>query len=110
MIYKVQHIPISKDKRPGIKIIPEYITIHSTGNPKSTALNERNWLVNPNNNRVASWHIVVDEKEIIEAIPPLDEMAYHSGSKEGNQKSIGIEICESGNRKKNIRHCSKISG
>ena len=107
MIYKVQHIPISKDKRPGIKIIPEYITIHSTGNPKSTALNERNWLVNPNNNRVASWHIVVDEKEIIEAIP-LDEMAYHSGSKEGNQKSIGIEICESGNRKKTLDTAVKL--
>ena len=107
MIYKIQHIPINKDKRPGIKIVPEYITIHSTGNPKSTAENERNWLVNPDNNRVASWHIVVDEKEIIEAIP-LNELAYHSGSKEGNNKSIAIEICESGNRQKTLDNTAKL--
>jgi len=107
MIYKIQHIPVNKDKRPGIKIVPEYITIHSTGNPKSTAENERNWLVNPDNNRVASWHIVVDEKEIIEAIP-LNELAYHSGSKEGNNKSIAIEICESGNRQKTLDNTAKL--
>jgi len=107
MIYKIQHIPINKDKRPGIKIVPEYITIHSTGNPKSTAENERNWLINPDNNRVASWHIVVDEKEIIEAIP-LNELAYHSGSKEGNNKSIAIEICESGNRQKTLDNTAKL--
>ena len=107
MIYKLKHIPINKDKRPGIKIVPEYITIHSTGNPKSTAENERNWLVNPDNNRVASWHIVVDEKEIIEAIP-LNELAYHSGSKEGNNKSIAIEICESGNRQKTLDNTAKL--
>lgn len=107
MIYKIQHISINKDKRPGIRIIPEYITIHSTGNPKSTAQDERNWLINPNNNRVASWHIVVDEKEIIEAIP-LNELAYHSGAKEGNYKSIGIEICESGNRQKALENTVKL--
>ena len=107
MIYKIQHIPVNKDKRPGIKIVPEYITIHSTGNPKSTAENERNWLINPDNNRVASWHIVVDEKEIIEAIP-LNELAYHSGSKEGNNKSIAIEICESGNRQKTLDNTAKL--
>ncbi len=28
----------------------EFITIHFTANEKSTALNERNWLVNPSNN------------------------------------------------------------
>lgn len=107
MIYKIQHIPINKDKRPGIKIVPEYITIHSTGNPKSTAVNERNWLTNPDNKRVASWHIVVDEREIIEAIP-LKELAYHSGTREGNNKSISIEICESGNREKTIENAVKL--
>ena len=108
MNYKSKHIPINKAKRPGTKIVPEYITIHSTANLKSTAQNERDWLVNPFNNRVASWHIVVDEKEIIEAIP-LNELAYHAGSKDGNHKSISIEICESGNREKTLKNAVEIT-
>lgn len=107
MIYRIQHIPINRDKRPGNKIVPEYITIHSTANPKSTAQNERNWLTNPSNHRIASWHIVVDEKEAIEAIP-LTELAYHAGSREGNNKSISIEICESGNRQKTLENTVKL--
>lgn len=103
MNYKIQHIPFSEGKRPGIKINPKYITIHSTANEKSSAQNERGWLVNPSNNRIASWHIAVDEKEAIEAIP-LDEIAYHAGDKIGNNLSIGIEICESGNREKTLKN------
>lgn len=107
MNYIIDHIPKSKDKRPGAKIVPEYITIHSTGNPNSTARNERGWLTNPSNTRTASWHIVVDEKEAIEAIP-LDEVAYHAGNRNGNNKSIGIEICESGNRQKTLDNAVKL--
>lgn len=101
MAYIKNHIPLTIGKRPGIKIYPEYITIHSTANPTSTALNERNWLLNPTNDRAASWHIAVDEKEAIEAIP-LTEMAYHAGTSKGNSASIGIEICESGDRQKTL--------
>ena len=103
MNYKRQHIPISNDKRPGKKIKVEYITIHSTANERSTAQNERDWLVNPSNSRKASWHIAVDEKQAIEAIP-LNEIAYHAGNREGNNKSIGVEICESGDRAKTIHN------
>lgn len=97
MDYIVDHISKSKSKRPGVKITPAYITIHNTANPKSTARNERAWLSNPNNTVSASWHIVVDEREAIEAIP-LTEKAYHTGTAEGNATSIGIELCESGNQ------------
>lgn len=107
MNYKMQHIPISKAKRSGKKIKAEYITIHSTANEKSSAQNERDWLVNPSNNRTASWHIVVDEIEAIEAIP-LDEIAYHAGSTQGNSTSIGIEICESGDRQKTLQNAVKL--
>ena len=103
MIYKRQHIPISNDKRPGNKIKVEYITVHSTANERSTAQNERDWLVNPSNSRKASWHIAVDEKQAVEAIP-LNEIAYHAGNREGNNKSIGVEICESGDRAKTIHN------
>jgi len=87
---------------------PQFLTIHSTGNPKSTARNERGWLTNPANDRIASWHIAVDEKEAVEAIP-LDEVAYHAGSKTGNNSSIGIEICESGNREKTLAHAAEVA-
>lgn len=107
--YIVDHIPRNTpySRRPGIAMQPEYITIHSTGNEKSTARNERDWLTNPNNTRQASWHICVDEKEAVEAIP-LDEVAYHAGTKAGNNSSIGIEICESGDREKTLANAAKL--
>lgn len=110
MNYIRNHIPRNtpKKRRPGIKMTPTTITIHSTGNPSSTAKNERNWLTNPSNTRQASWHICVDEKEVIEAIP-LNEIAYHAGSASGNSTSIGIEICESGDRQKTLNNAIKLT-
>jgi N-acetylmuramoyl-L-alanine amidase len=109
MNYIVDHIPRNTphNRRPGTSMHPEYITIHSTGNPSSTARNERGWLTNPSNTRTASWHIVVDEKEAVEAIP-LDEVAYHAGNKTGNYSSIGIEICESGDRAKTLANAANL--
>lgn len=92
-------------RRPNIALDFQYITIHTTGNPSSSAKGERNWLVNPSNKRTASWHIVIDNKDVIEAIPTglkelftdttKAEVAYHAGNYTGNRKSIGIELCES---------------
>ena len=90
---KKNHLPINK-KRTGKKLDFKWITVHNTGNPKSTAANERAWLTNPENTTSTGWHIVVDGKEAIEAIP-LSEIAYHAGTSEGNSTSIGIEICDS---------------
>jgi len=84
--------------RPGHAIVPASVTVHNTGNPRSTAANERAWLDNPanlNSGNFASWHYVLDETSIIQAIPD-SEMAYHAES--GNAASIGVEICESGNQ------------
>jgi N-acetylmuramoyl-L-alanine amidase len=109
--YIIDHIPRTTphNRRPGVPMKPEFITIHSTGNPSSTARNERGWLTNPSNTRTASWHIVVDEKEAIEAIP-LNEVAWHAGdgNGQGNRASIGIEICESGNREKTLRNAVQL--
>jgi N-acetylmuramoyl-L-alanine amidase len=88
-------------------MVPTSITIHSTGNPSSTAKNEREWLTNPSNTRIASWHICIDEREAIEAIP-LDEVAFHAGNATGNHTSIGIEICESGNRIKTLENAVNL--
>ncbi len=113
MNYIIDHIPRTTphNRRPGVPMTPQYITIHSTGNPKSTARNERAWLTNPANKVTASWHIVVDEREAIEAIP-LTEVAWHAGdggSGTGNRKSIGIEICESGDGAKTLANAVKLT-
>lgn len=113
MIYRKDYIPKTTpcNRRPRLLMAPTTITIHNTGNPSSTAANERGWLVNPSNARTASYHIVVDENEAIECIP-LNESAWHSGdgsgAKSGNRTSIGIEICESGNYKKTLDNAVKL--
>ena len=93
------HIPINPKRRPSTKIQPTTITIHNTANPTSTAHNERNWLVNQYNDRTASWHIAIDDNMAVEAIP-LNELAYHAGNTQGNNSSIGIELCESGDQQR----------
>ncbi|OEF96596.1 peptidoglycan recognition protein family protein [Desulfuribacillus alkaliarsenatis] len=95
--YIVKHIPKSQSKRPGIETTMESITVHNTANPRSTAMDERNWLTNQYNDRSASWHIAIDESQAVEAIP-LSEVAWHAGTRQGNYSSIGIEVCESGDQ------------
>ncbi|MEC1757355.1 peptidoglycan recognition protein family protein [Schinkia azotoformans] len=112
MKYIVDHIPKSTPykRRQGLSMKAEYITIHNTGNEKSTARNERDWLTNPTNKRQASFHIAVDDIEAIECIP-LNENAWHSGdglNGTGNRKSIGIEICESGNYAKTLDNAVEL--
>ena len=82
--------------RPGIKMTPKYITIHETGNTLkgANAKAHANLLYNGNQERVASWHFTVDDKEIYQHLP-TNEVGYHAGdgSGPGNRQSIGIEIC-----------------
>lgn len=113
MRYKIDHIPYSakRNKREGLPMKAEYITWHSTSNLRSTAQNERDWLINPNNDRQASWHIAIDENEAVEAIP-LNEVAWHAGDGRngtGNRKSIAIEMCESGDRNKVIENTIELT-
>jgi len=63
--YIVKHLPKNSKKRPGHPMKPKYLTIHDTGNPKSTAQDEANWLTNPLNVSSTGFHIVVDEKNVI---------------------------------------------
>jgi len=99
-------IPISQAHRPGTKMTPTTLTIHSTANINSSAKNERDWLVNPSNTRSASWHLAVDEKEAVMAIP-LNEVAWHAGP--ANSSSFSIEICESGNRTKTLENAIELT-
>ncbi len=101
MQIKQQFIPKSRTKqRPGIVMTPKYLTIHSTGNPNSTAQNEADFVCK-NSTRQASYHFVCDDKQVIQILP-TNEVAWHAGDGgkgAGNRQSIGIEICESGDRR-----------
>ena len=73
---------------------PQYITIHNTSN-SAPAQNEISYM--KNNNNQTSFHVCVDEKYVIQAIP-FNRNAWHAGdgaNGTGNRKSIGIEIARS---------------
>lgn len=73
---------------------PQYITVHNTANT-AAARNEVAYM--RNNNNMTSYHVAVDNKEVVQAIP-FNRAAWHCGDGlhgTGNRKSIGIEICYS---------------
>ncbi|MBI0578578.1 N-acetylmuramoyl-L-alanine amidase [Neobacillus cucumis] len=81
--------------RPGIKMNPEYITIHETDNTARGADDFAHANLQYNGNtRQASWHFTVDDDSIYQSIP-TDEVAWHAGDGDGpgNMSSIAIEIC-----------------
>lgn len=87
-------IPQSKYKlKATYSMKPRYITIHNTANDAS-ASNEIAYMTR--NNNATSYHVAIDDKEAIEAIP-FNRNAWHcgDGQGDGNRKSIGIEICYS---------------
>lgn len=95
-------------RRSGKKIDWQKVCIHNTGNKKSTPKNEVAWLTNESNQRSASFHYVVDSDEIYEAIPST-EQAYHAGTSKGNNESVSIEVCESGDHNDNMVMASKLT-
>ena len=73
---------------------PIGITIHNTDND-APACNEIKYMIS--NNDKVSFHVAVDDKEVIQGIP-FDRNAWHAGdggSGTGNRKTIAIEICYS---------------
>jgi len=75
-------------------MIPTRIVVHNTAND-APAANEITYMLN--NSLEVSYHIAVDDKEIIQAIP-FNRNAWHAGDGSkgiGNRQGIGIEICYS---------------
>ena len=93
--FKQNMVPSSKYSiKCPYSMTPEYITVHNTSNSASAA-NEIAYMIS--NNNQTSYHVAVDEKEVIQAIP-FNRNAWHAGdgaNGTGNRKSIGIEICRS---------------
>jgi len=82
-------------------MFPQFITVHNTAND-APAVNEISYM--HSNNDQVSYHVAIDDKEVIQAIP-FNRNAWHCGDgggdkdpnalKKGNRLSIGIEICYS---------------
>lgn len=72
---------------------PQFITVHNTAND-APAENEILYMLT-NGNQV-SYHVAVDDINVIQAIP-FNRNAWHCGDGQGNGnlKSIGVEICYS---------------
>lgn len=88
-------IPISHTlSRPQYSMIPEYITIHNTGDTGKDVLELSKYVTTQTGYK--SWHFTVGKNKIYQHLP-ITESGWHSGdgqSGTGNRKSIGIEICE----------------
>jgi N-acetylmuramoyl-L-alanine amidase CwlA len=97
MSYKIVNmfVPSSKYRiKATYAMSPQYITVHNTANT-AAARNEVAYM--RNNNNMTSYHVAVDDKEVVQAIP-FNRAAWHCGdglNGTGNRKSIGIEICYS---------------
>lgn len=90
--FSINLIPKINSNRPGKKIVPKIITIHETANTSTGAGAKAHASYIKNPKTKVSWHFTVDDKEIIQHLP-INELAYHSGSLNGNKTSIGVELC-----------------
>jgi len=72
----------------------DYVTIHETGNfnATATAAAHARFQYNGGGGRAASWHYTVDVDEVWQSFRDT-QMCWHTGTWQGNQSSIGIEIC-----------------
>lgn len=87
-------LPINPMSRPGIKLdFVEKIVVHYVNTPGSTAIVNRNYFESLKyQDRIsASVHYIIGLNGEVIKIIPEDEIAYHSGNKLFNRKSIGIE-------------------
>ena len=90
-----EFLTVNKYSRPGLALTtnPQYIVIHYTANPGSTAQENRNYFENlkDTGETFASAQFVIGlEGEIIQCVP-CNEIAYCSNNL--NEISISIEMC-----------------
>ena len=104
------YIPEDSPGRPGILRTVESITIHETANTNEGADAEaHSEYLNTTSDEV-SWHYTVDDHQIYQHLPDNEE-AWHSGDREGNHSSIGIELCvnSDGNFDQTMENAAKLT-
>ena len=95
-IYIEQYLidPSRYDIKAPYEMVPKYITVHNTADDLSVYNEIANMELN---NREVSWHLGVDDKHVVQAIP-FTSNSWHAGdggNGKGNRESISIEICYS---------------
>jgi N-acetylmuramoyl-L-alanine amidase CwlA len=88
-------IPAGNSNRPGKLLDLKSITIHNTDNSDAganAAAHAKYQKGADARRREVSWHYTVDDGSVYQSLP-INEIGWHSSSKEGNATSIGIEIC-----------------
>lgn len=95
MLIRTMLLPLGSLGRNQAKLDYRGVTIHNTDNPRIGADAEANvhYMLENAHNMYNSWHYTVDDHQIIRSIPENEE-AMHTGSREGNHTTIGIEIAE----------------
>jgi N-acetylmuramoyl-L-alanine amidase CwlA len=104
-------IPVKTKRRSGQlinKVV--FIVAHDTGNPTSTAKQNVHYFKDSCNDMSASAHIFVDDKDIIECVPALEQFpekawhVYYSVKSDNNlygcdanDAAIGVEYCYGNN-------------
>lgn len=104
------YIPEDSPGRLGILRTVESITIHETANTNEGADAEaHSEYLNTTSDEV-SWHYTVDDHQIYQHLPDNEE-AWHSGDREGNHSSIGIELCvnSDGNFDQTMENAAKLT-
>lgn len=89
-------LPVGVSNRPGRALQASFITIHNTDNEDAGAdanAHAKYMRGEDARQRKVSWHFTIDDQRAIKHLP-LSEQGFHAGSRDGNQSSIGIEICE----------------
>ena len=110
----IEDIPVMTDflpegtrARPGQKREIKYLVIHETDNTGTGAnAAAHNSFIHQNANAeegIVSWHYTVDDHQIYQHLPDNEE-AWHSGDREGNHSSIGIELCVNADGKFRSNH------
>ena len=77
---KTKLIQTNTAARSGYALTPKYISIHNTGNTNVSADAENHaiYMQGSGKNSTASYHYVVDDKEIYRLLPD-NEVAWHAG-------------------------------
>jgi N-acetylmuramoyl-L-alanine amidase len=74
------------------------ITVHEVHSRLLTAEEEKEWMINDNNESKMTYHYIVDNIQALAVVSESD-VTWHSGCKEGNFSSISIAICNSSDDK-----------
>ena len=94
----------------GVLRTVESITIHETANTSEGADAEAHSDYLSTTSDEVSWHYTVDDHQIYQHLPDNEE-AWHSGDREGNHSSIGIELCVNadGNFDQTMENAAKLT-